>query len=284
LKKPKDHIEQFDLSPLAKAGVLVLKIDEHTALSFGEHDILTPHRDKHYLLFVSTSGEIQFMLDFNELSVNEPAMLIISPGQVHNVTGYKSPRGWAIHFEPALIDEAFGQTLAFTTPLLAVDAPVLHQQLITLAGLMYDLQSGEQDHYTARSTHELLGAVLSLIAGKLSSPVVKKENRSQIIEKEFSKLLGQHYKTWKQPARYAAALAISVAHLNDTVKEISGHSVSAKIQEQSILEAKRLLYFTNLSVREIGYEVGYDNPVYFSKLFKKVVSVTPLEFRQQFRD
>jgi YesN/AraC family two-component response regulator len=126
--------------------------------------------------------------------------------------------------------------------------------------------------------------MLSILAGKLSAGNKVKANRSSIIEQEFNQLLQQHYKTWKQPAQYAKALSVSVAHLNESVKNISGNPVSIQIQEKSVLEAKRLLYFTKLSVKEIGYELGYDNPVYFSKLFKKITSFTPLEFREQYHD
>lgn len=110
------------------------------------------------------------------------------------------------------------------------------------------------------------------------------ENRGSILRDAFNQLLKKYYKTWKQPAQYASELAISVAHLNDTVKELTGYPVSIHIQQASILEAKRQLYFTNKSVKEIGYEVGYDEPVYFGKLFKKITNLTPLAFRQKFRD
>ena len=67
------------------------------------------------------------------------------------------------------------------------------------------------------------------------------------------------------------------------MKALTGFPVSVHIQQASILEAKRLLYFTDKSVKEVSYEVGYDEPVYFGKLFKKVTNLTPLQFRQQFR-
>jgi AraC-like DNA-binding protein len=195
------------------------------------------------------------------------------------------PQGWSVNFDPTLISETFQKVLeeGFATPMLPDDA--LLKQMTTLAALIGELQSGEQDAYTGRSTHKLLAAMLSILAGKLSllSPTNKlKESRSSIIEQDFNRLLQHNYKTWKQPALYAKALSISVAHLNDSVKSISGLPVSLLIQGKSMLEAKRLLYFTKLSVKEIGYELGYDDPVYFSRLFKKITSFTPLEFREQY--
>lgn len=285
LKKSGQHIQQFDLSPSAKAGVFVINMQD--VVPNEEHDIFAPHRDKHYLLMIATKGHYKLMLDFKELIIDAPAMLMIFPGQVHHVQEIQQPQGWSVNFDPALISEAFQGILekGFAAPLMP-DSSLL-QQMTTLADLIYALQSGEQDAYTGRSTHELLGAMLSIIAGKFSvasSANKTKENRSSMIEKDFNQLLQLHYKTWKQPALYAKALSISVAHLNESVKNISGFPVSVQIQQKSILEAKRLLYFTKLSVKEIGYELGYDNPVYFSKLFKKISSVTPLEFREQYHD
>jgi AraC family transcriptional activator of pobA len=281
----KQHIQQFDLSPSAKAGVFVINIQEIELKD--EHDIFEPHRDKHYLLLIATHGHYKMMLDFKELVVDAPVMLLISPGQVHHILEMQQPHGWSVNFDPSLISETFQRVLekGFATPLLP--DPALLKQMTTLAALVCELQSGEQDAYTGRSTHELLAAILSIIAGKFSQSSAGnkiKENRSSIIEQDFNKLLQLHYKTWKQPALYAGALSISVAHLNESVKNISGFPVSVQIQQKSVLEAKRLLYFTKLSVKEIGYELGYDNPVYFSKLFKKITSFTPLEFREQYHD
>ena len=154
-------------------------------------------------------------------------------------------------------------------------------------GFIEKVQLQNTNHYLQKSIHSLLNALLSLIAGELVSnlPTIKgKERRSVIIKENFIKLTKEHFKTWKQPAQYASALSISTSHLNDTVKSLTGTPVSTHIQEASIMEAKRLLYFTDNTVKEIAYEVGYDEPVYFGKLFKKITKLTPLEFRKKFRD
>jgi AraC-like DNA-binding protein len=141
-----------------------------------------------------------------------------------------------------------------------------------LLDLIEQIQSGTPDPYTGKSILTLLVALLTILVGKIvttGAGTKTKESRGTFLTNSFTQLLKQHYKTWKQPARYATELSISVAHLNDTVKGITGTSVSAHIQQYSVLEAKRLLYFTDLSVKEIGYALGYDEPVYFGKLFKK---------------
>ena len=143
------------------------------------------------------------------------------------------------------------------------------------------------DAYSGRTQQTLLLALLSLVAGQLApepNAVPAREGRGPQIERAFQQLLRQHFAQWKQPAQYAVALHISVAHLNDMVKSRTGLSVSGHVQQRAILEAKRLLGFTAQSVKEIGYALGYDEPVYFGKLFKKVTGMTPQQFRRQFRD
>jgi YesN/AraC family two-component response regulator len=88
----------------------------------------------------------------------------------------------------------------------------------------------------------------------------------------------------KRPADYAEVLNISVAYLNECVKNVTGFSVSHHIQQRIILEAKRLLYHSDNSVKEIAAELGYDDYPYFSRLFVKVAGITALTFRSKNHD
>ena len=246
-----------------------------------------PHRDAHYLLLLATRGRFVLHLDFEEVVIGQPALLLVAPTQVHQVLAMTEPQGWAIAFDPALLDEALHPWLesALRGPVALDPDSAAYRQLIALADLLEQLQAGDNNAHTRRATRALLQALLALVAGQLAPAAgPSRQGRSALIEQAFSQLLHQHYQAWKQPAQYAAQLAISVAHLHASVKAATGLSPSARIQQRAVLEAKRLLCFTHLSVKEIGYATGYDEPVYFGKLFKKITGVTPLRFRQQFRD
>lgn len=285
MKKP-SLIPHFDLSPLAKAGVRVITMEK--ADTEKNHDVVTPHRDNHYMLLVATQGSYTLNIDFEEITITAPALLVIFPGQVHHIIKINSPKGWAISFDPALLDADFSYVLQkyFKESLLPDLASEFYLRVTLLTDMMEKLQNDAND-FTVRSLHSLLASLLSLIAGKLTQDVPKtasKESRSYSIEKGFTALLKNNYKTWKKPSEYASALSITTSHLNDTVKALTGMAVSVHIQQAAVLEAKRLLYCTTLSVKEIGYTLGYDEPVYFGKLFKKTTGMTPLQFRSKFRD
>ncbi len=96
------------------------------------------------------------------------------------------------------------------------------------------------------------------------------------MEKDFKKV--------KNPAEYAKLLNISTSYLNECVKATTGKSVSTHIQQRIILEAKRLLFHSSRSVKEIAGELGYDDHSYFIRLFVKIVRSTPIVFRDKNRE
>lgn len=285
MKQPTPPVPQFELTPQAKAGIFVWDLQQ--PLSVAGHDLEAPHRDTHYQLVLLTQGRFRLNLDFEEVAGNAPAMLLIMPGQVHQVVEVTEPQGWIITFEPSLVSEELQLLLEQGCRGTIVPQPAFYQQAVALLRLLTDLQTEAADTYTAHATQALLTALLGLLARQVVAPLATphpRERRGVLLERAFSHLLKQHYKTWKQPAHYASELAVSVAHLNDTIKGLTGSSVTARIQQRTILEAKRLLCFTTLSVKEVGYETGYDEPVYFGKLFKKVTGLTPQQFRHKFRE
>lgn len=286
MKNQNPTIKQFELSPLAKAGIIIANMDDREV---AEHDISLPHRDNHCQLMLASDGIFKLNIDFENIEFSAPALLCIFPEQVHHIIEVQNPKGWMISFDPSLVNQEVLQLLEnkINNPFLLQKESNLFDQLSILMGLIEKVQLENTNSYTQKSIHSFLNGLLSLVAGELVSALSidkEKENRSIIIKEAFIKLTKEHFKTWKQPAQYASALSISTAHLNDTVKSLTGSPVSVHIQETSILEVKRLLYFTDKNVKEIAYEVGYDEPVYLGKLFKKITNLTPLEFRKKFRD
>ena len=110
---------------------------------------------------------------------------------------------------------------------------------------------------------------------------IDKLSRFEIVTKAFRKTLEHNYIAEKRPVDYAQKLNISTPYLNECVKNTTGFSVSHHIQERIILEAKRLLYYSHKSVKEIASELGFDDYPYFSRLFTKVTGMTALAFRNK---
>jgi AraC-like DNA-binding protein len=101
------------------------------------------------------------------------------------------------------------------------------------------------------------------------------------ITNRFRELLFRHVTTRHLVTEYASLLNISPNHLNKSVKAITGKSPTKWIDEAIVLEAKVLLYQSNLSIGEIAAAIGLYDPSYFSRLFRKFEGVSPLQFRKR---
>jgi AraC family transcriptional regulator, transcriptional activator of pobA len=119
---------------------------------------------------------------------------------------------------------------------------------------------------------EINGAYVPLSTGKYTSAVG--------ITHRFRDLLFRHVTTKHLVTEYAALLNISPNHLNKSVKAITGKSPTKWIDEAIVLEAKVLLYQSDLSIGEIAAAIGLYDPSYFSRLFRKFEGVSPLQFRR----
>lgn len=97
------------------------------------------------------------------------------------------------------------------------------------------------------------------------APVLSREGD---IARKFMKMLKQHFITRKRVADYADALSVTPNYLNAAVKKVTGFTVSYQIHKQIILEAKRRILYSDNSLKEIAYDLGFDNQAHFSKFFK----------------
>jgi len=133
--------------------------------------------------------------------------------------------------------------------------------------------------------HSLLQSFLGIAASGFSSLSQPQSglSRPAQLSQQFKKLLVQNVYTLKSPSAYASKLNVSESYLNEALKKATGMSVSYWIQQEVVLEAKRLLYYSELNVKQITHKLGYDDPAYFSRVFKNITGTTPLAFRGSYR-
>jgi len=249
---------------------------------------LGSHRDDHYLFFVQLAGMSKGMVDFESFTMLDNMAFYILPGQVHSYEAADvGTTGWFLALDPGLVPDGFRAVLE--NPLLAIrplelgeDGAAPFVQCLELALRLYEQPAGS---FSRQAVYSLLSSFTALFADLYSKQEcisTDKASRTQIIMLAFKRLLLTEYKRLKSPVEYAAALHLSTYYLSEAVKETTGFPVSFWIQRQIVLEAKRLLYYSQRSVKEIAHELGYEDHTYFMRLFKKAVGRTPLAFRTEF--
>jgi AraC-like DNA-binding protein len=252
----------------------------------GEHKINLPHRDDHYMLVFIQQGKLKVIIDFETYEVTGPGLLMVFPDQVHHITPQDKLSGWAISFEGDMISketrDAMDVDWQNCYPVHIGVSSIWLDQVDKICAAIYQLN--DKPLITMQPiASSLLTSILYIVLGHVlpEENIDKiKNRRPSAIKNQFITLLYKHYKEWKKPSSYADKLNITTAHLNDTIKNITGRSATEAIQEYCILEARRLLTHTDLSVKEIAYEVGFNNFSHFIKIFKSVTDHTPIQYRQ----
>jgi AraC family transcriptional regulator, transcriptional activator of pobA len=128
--------------------------------------------------------------------------------------------------------------------------------------------------------------LIDIISGMITeeyttiSQLQKKENsRFAIITAKFKELLLNNFRKMKKPTDYASALNLSTPYLNQIIKASTGFTVSYWIQKMVVNEAKVLLSSTDKTIKDISYELGYQDQAYFSRLFSRNQKLSPQAFR-----
>lgn len=250
-------------------------------------NIKQAHRDEYHLFFFQEKGTTVIEIDFQEYTLKPYSVVFIHQNQVHRTLSFKNATAsiWTISNES--LHPEYLKLLEDITPAepltLKQEAFLVIKEAISLCIKLAE-RKNEKLYYSLLngSCNTLIGLVISQYLAQ--SKTVDKLTRYEIVTKAFKGLLEQNFVTAKRPTEYAQQLNISVSYLNECVKNTTGYSVSHHIQQRVILEAKRLLYHSDISVKEIATELGYDDYPYFSRLFTKTAGMTALTFRNKNRD
>lgn len=239
------------------------------------------HRDDYYIIVLLTNGSASVDIDFERIEISAGDILIVSPWQVHNKPegAVWDADGWMLGISQELFtdDEAHAVEAYSVSP-----RPFRPDSGITgdLTALFSMLERHCED---TAVTAALATAIKNIVFATLTVSGNGLSGRYRSITLQLRKLLDEHIADEKSPAAYASMLNISEVYLNEAVKGATGLSAGAYIRSRVIVRAKRQLAYTSLPAKEIAYSLGYDDYAYFSKLFRKIVGSSPVEFRKNLK-
>jgi AraC family transcriptional regulator, transcriptional activator of pobA len=281
--KKRAGIPTFNLRGRGKEKLEITRVVSNTL----EVQSRKPHRDENYILVFQESGLSRVMIDFEEVEARGCAALCILPGQVHHGVYTRNAVFWFIGVDADWIQPAFRSVLMESAvrnrpvALNSAQASFFKDSFQLLQRLDAQWQTDPLLEPTLRS---MLDVCLNLFSSAMQQDLALQTRhlaRPAVITEQFRKLVLANFRLMKSPAQYAAVLHISPAYLNEVVKSVTGNPVSYWIHHEVILEAKRTLFYTSQSVKEVACTLGYEDPGYFNRLFRKMTGQTPLQFRQK---
>lgn len=248
-----------------------------------------PTRSTNYILLYLTKGDATFSVGSKTYKIIRNECLLILAGQVFSAdyTELNHTRGYLCNFHNDFMSGWFGNTKLLKDYVFLRVWGNPHIRISNLtADFITHLFSRMLLHYTTFGLTQpvLLQANFLTVLSEINHAYQPISGEPQIyavqITNRFKELLSSHIKTHHLVAEYANLLNITPNHLNKSVRLITGKSPIKWIDEAIVLEAKMLLYQTNLSISEVAAQVGISDASYFSRLFKKYMAITPLAFRK----
>lgn len=249
-------------------------------------------RLNYYSLIWIQNGTGKVKVDFSEYDFVEDQLLAFAPYQPFMLTSDKEISGIAINFHPDFFcihkhhQEVACSGVLFNNiyepPYVTIDAVTKNTFYLVLEQIKNEMQN------PALAQYELLISYLKIFL--ITASRLKKEQQSEtsaavkdkepFILQNLKNFIEIHFKIKHSPSDYADLLNITPKALAKITKNHFNKTLSNLIAERIIIEAKRELYLTNKSVKEIAYELGYDDEHYFSRFFKNNADVSPQIYRE----
>lgn len=247
-------------------------------------DVKHSHRDDYHLFSLQLKGTTSLEIDFQKYTIESSSVFYIHPNQVHRVVSFENVSFSSLAITNASLSQENLKLLEEITP---VKPLLLPEEKLSMVSEVVSLCLKFSERKEEKLYHSLLKDSCNVLVSLVASYYLEethsadKLSRFETITKSFKAILERNFSTIKKPTEYAQLLNISTPYLNECIRNTTGYSVTHHIQQRIILEAKRLLYHSDNSVKEIASDLGYDDYPYFSRLFTKVAGISPLAFRNK---
>ena len=254
-----------------------------------------PYGDRHafYLILWVTHGTGTHMIDFTDYPIQADTIFCIAPGQVHQWKQERNLTGYAIAFTEDFLDLNPAIT-NFLTDLTLFDPfdqqSVLHlasQEVQKLQIILDWLKETYKIHDFGRTVllQNFLQVFLIYLQRCLPTvPYPPSHTANYELAYQLRHLIEKHYLTHQTVQAYASLIGVTASHLTDSVRVATGRTAGSYIRQRLSLEAKRMLVHTSNTIQQISQILGFKDPSYFSRFFKRETKYSPVDFRIKFRE
>ena len=252
-----------------------------------------PSRLNALIIGVGTEGETSLTSNLQEFRLKKDSLFIFSPKHILQVQSNNRFKAHLIVIAPDFLKRINIDTKRMVPLFLQFGSlPCMElthaesQSLRSFISMVEQELKGSETDFSSEIIGGLIAATIYKVGDILThyltehpevdSPI---HNRAEEYFRQFTELLGEHYKHERSVGFYARQLCITPKYLTTLIKRISGKSVSEWIDNYVILEAKMLLKYSNMSVQEIAYYLNFPNQSFFGSYFKRNAGMSPSQYK-----
>ena len=251
---------------------------------------LKPHKKDHFFILVIEKGKLQLHIEDKIHSLKTGQISVVFPEQVHFISNCSEDlKGKIILFEEILFcsdilkNELSTYNVNLSTQL---NCTILSAEDFEQSVNAIRIIKGIYEHPSLIKKEQARFQIKIFLLGLIESvhglhPILHKETVDKPIYVRFKKLLNEHYKQYRTVQYYAEELAITPKKLNSITKKHCGETAIQAIHNRILIEIKRQLMFSDLSHKEIAFDLGFNSPSALNKFVKAKLKETPTELQQE---
>lgn len=252
-----------------------------------------PCRIDAFIIGVGTEGETSVSFNLHEFKLKKDSIFIFTPKNVLQVNSQQYFKADVIAISPDFM-RRINIDIKNMMPLFLkfVENPALTltpEESRSMRGMIAQIERetrGPETHFSFDIVSGLIAATIYKVGDIMYHYLAEhpegqnnSHNRAEEYFKQFTHLLGEHFREERSVGFYARQLCITPKYLTTLIKRISGKSVSEWIDNYVILEAKTLLKYSNMSVQEIAYYLNFPNQSFFGSYFKRNAGMSPSQYK-----
>jgi len=296
----KNNVERILDIPSITFEMIFNQTGDNSNIVYGNFDDIPagtgtdfPHRHDFYGIMYITGGKGTHFIDTSGYPLMAGSIYFISPGQVHYWETTLPLAGEMVAFtEDFLLQASSGlmvfQEFSYFHSLGELPALHLSSKERKVGKLLIHRIATEYQEVKFRSDSVLrayLHILLIEIQRIYNSNEYKQYASGQIrntnkLVRHFKQIVAQQFIRERSTQFYADQLGVTLSHLINTVKQVTGQTPGQLIRQEVVLESKRLLTHTDLTSAEVGYKLSFDDPSYFSRFFKRETAMSTMQFRK----
>lgn len=254
-----------------------------------------PCRIDAFIIGVGTEGETSVSFNLHEFRLKKDSMFIFTPKNILQVNSQQYFKADVIAISPDFM-RRINIDIKNMMPLFLkfVENPTLAltpEESRSMRGMIAQIERETREpetHFSFDIVSGLIAATIYKVGDIMYHYLAEhpeeqnnSHNRTEEYFKQFTHLLGEHFREERSVGFYARQLCITPKYLTTLIKRISGQSVSEWIDNYVILEAKTLLKYSTMSIQEIAYYLNFPNQSFFGSYFKRNTGMSPSQYKAQ---